>query len=184
MKVGKSQIFFYVNVNKLSYFEPIRFLKELGCATRSCTFYVRPPEKDFLLDIQSDGDIYKLSQSFKNEDIVEAYVCRVIDQLDRVDGSIDLLEYTNTNEESVIFFNKKGDKGIPEGDKLIKIIASIGEASSTGEAAIVDGDDELPILASNHSTKNSSNLDHKDLFVEDVGEFESDENEEDINLTA
>lgn len=70
MRVVKSQIFFYVDVDKLSYFELTGFLKELRYATTRCTFYLRPPKKDFLLSFQYDEDIFELSQSFENGDIV------------------------------------------------------------------------------------------------------------------
>lgn len=48
------------------------------------------------------------------------YVCHMIDQLDQVDGPIDLLEYTTTNKESFVVFNKEGDKGVHERDKVVK----------------------------------------------------------------
>ncbi|KAF3633345.1 hypothetical protein FXO37_27064 [Capsicum annuum] len=68
-----------------------------------------------------------------------------------------------------------------------QVVVSIGEASSAGkvatiaEATIVDVDDGLPILASDHSIKNSSDSDHQDLFVEDDGEFKSDVHKDDIS---
>ncbi|KAF3639192.1 hypothetical protein FXO38_22806 [Capsicum annuum] len=109
-----------MDVAKLSYFELIGFLKELGYATTRCTLYLRPPKKDFLLSFQCDEDIFELSQSFENGDIVEVYICHMVDQLDQVDGSNGLLEYTTTNEESFVAFNKEGDKGVHEGDRVVE----------------------------------------------------------------
>ncbi|PHT97464.1 hypothetical protein BC332_33610 [Capsicum chinense] len=130
-----------------------------------------------------------------------------------IDGPIDLLKYTNTNEESFVAFNKKGDKRVHEWNEVAikgskdghfneaptitesveleneaapaqsttnQVVASIGEASSAAEATIVDVDDGLPILASDHSIKNSSDSDYQDLFVEDDGEFKSDVHKDDI----
>ncbi|KAG5596439.1 hypothetical protein H5410_037671 [Solanum commersonii] len=68
-----------------------------------------PPRSDFLLDTQTDGDIFEYSQSFKDGDIIEVYVCHMVDQ---VDVPIDFLEYTPINEKSFGAFNKEGDKGI------------------------------------------------------------------------
>ncbi|PHU19655.1 hypothetical protein BC332_10806 [Capsicum chinense] len=79
---------FDVDMDKLSYFELTGFLKELEYGITRCTFYLRPPKKDFLLSFQCDEDISKLSQSFENGDIVEVYVCHMVDQLDQVDGPI------------------------------------------------------------------------------------------------
>ncbi|KAF3636758.1 hypothetical protein FXO38_24011 [Capsicum annuum] len=111
---------FDVDVDKLSYFELTDFLKELKYGITRCTFYLRPPKKDFLLSFQCDEDISKLSQSFENGDIVEVYVCHMVDQLDQVDGPIGLLEYTTTNEKSFVAFNKEGDKGVHEGDMVVE----------------------------------------------------------------
>ncbi|KAM3381915.1 hypothetical protein P3S68_007488 [Capsicum galapagoense] len=117
---GEVTDIFDVDVDKLSYFELTGFLKELGYATTRCMFYLRPPKKDFLLSFQCDKDIFELSQSFENGDIVEVYICHMIDQLDQVNGPIGLLEYTTTNEESFVIFNKEGDKGVHKGDKVIE----------------------------------------------------------------
>ncbi|KAH0738257.1 hypothetical protein KY290_036962 [Solanum tuberosum] len=104
---GEITHIFAIDIDKMSYFELTNDIKELGCTT-SCTFYVRPPRSDFLLDIQNDEDIFELSQSFKDRDIVEVYVCHMVDELG---GPIGLLEYTPTNEESFGAFNKEGDWG-------------------------------------------------------------------------
>ncbi|KAG5579569.1 hypothetical protein H5410_050196 [Solanum commersonii] len=55
----------YLNVDGdgMSYFELIGYIKELGYTT-SCTFYIRPPNSAYLVDIQSDRDIFKLFQQF------------------------------------------------------------------------------------------------------------------------
>ncbi|KAF3663651.1 hypothetical protein FXO38_05983 [Capsicum annuum] len=232
------------DVDKLSYFELTGFLKELGYATTRCTFYLRPPKKDFLLSFQCDEDIFELSQSFENGDIVEVYVFYIVDQLDKVDGPIGLLEYTTTNEKSFVAFNKEGDKGVHEGDRVVEKRvesghfneapttaayveveneATLGEASSTGfvtaggkaavggevaatveaapgeassagvvaaghEAAaggkVTDTSEAVNTDTSDLSTKNSSDSDHEDIFVEDDAEFKSDVHEEDINLRA
>ncbi|KAF3671906.1 hypothetical protein FXO37_07762 [Capsicum annuum] len=82
--------------------------------------YLRPPKKDFLLSFQSDEDIFELSQSFENRDIVEVYVCHMVDQLDQVDGPIGLLEYTTTNEKSFVAFKKEGDKRVHEEDRVVE----------------------------------------------------------------
>ncbi|KAH0773470.1 hypothetical protein KY290_010607 [Solanum tuberosum] len=50
--------------------------------------------------------------------IVEVYFCHMVDQ---VDVPISFLEYTPTNEESIGAFNKEGDKGDNEGDRLLKV---------------------------------------------------------------
>ncbi|KAF3633330.1 hypothetical protein FXO38_25650 [Capsicum annuum] len=44
----------------------------------------------------------------------------MVDQLDQIDGPIDLLEYTTTNVESFVAFNKEGDKGVHEGDRVVE----------------------------------------------------------------
>ncbi|KAM3284948.1 hypothetical protein P3S67_023747 [Capsicum chacoense] len=116
---GEVTDIFYVDVNKISYFELTGFLKELGHATTRCMFYLRPPKKNFMLSFQCE-DIFELSQSFENRDIVEVYVCHMIDQLDQVDGLIGLLEYSTANEKSFVVFNKEGDKRVHEGDKVVE----------------------------------------------------------------
>ncbi|PHT93264.1 hypothetical protein T459_01146 [Capsicum annuum] len=202
-----------MDVAKLSYFELIGFLKELGYATTRCTLYLRPPKKDFLLSFQCDEDIFELSQSFENGDIVEVYICHMVDQLDQVDGSNGLLEYTTTNEESFVAFNKEGDKGVHEGDRVVEkgVEGAGGEAASGGETAataeatpgeassagVVTAGGEVAAGgeaattsevantdASDLLTEKSSDSDYEDLFVEDDTEFKSDVHEEDINLRA
>ncbi|KAH0639717.1 hypothetical protein KY285_036303 [Solanum tuberosum] len=98
----------------MSYFELTNDIKELEYTT-SCTFYVRPPRSDFILDIQNDEGIFELSQSFKDGAIVEIYVCHMVDELD---GPIGLLEYTPTNEKSFGAFNKEGKRGDHEGERV------------------------------------------------------------------
>ncbi|KAF3641345.1 hypothetical protein FXO38_21665 [Capsicum annuum] len=44
----------------------------------------------------------------------------MVDQLDQVDGPIGLLEYTTIIEESFVIFNKEGDMGVHEGDRVVK----------------------------------------------------------------
>ncbi|PHT36482.1 hypothetical protein CQW23_24182 [Capsicum baccatum] len=44
----------------------------------------------------------------------------MVDQLDQVDGAIDLLEYTSTNKESFVAFNKEGDKGVHERNRVVE----------------------------------------------------------------
>ncbi|KAG5586557.1 hypothetical protein H5410_046991 [Solanum commersonii] len=105
---------FDVDIDKMSYFELTNDIKELKYTT-SCTFYVRPPRSDFLLDIQNDKGIFELSQSFKDGDIVEIYVCHMVDELG---GPIGLLEYTPTNEKSFGAFNKEGERGDHEGERV------------------------------------------------------------------
>ncbi|PHT40638.1 hypothetical protein CQW23_19492 [Capsicum baccatum] len=112
----------------------------------------------------------------------------MVDQLDQVDGPISLLEYTSTNKESFISFNKEGDKGSIKGIGLLQKRASSageaidGEAIDGGEAATTT--EGTTIDASYLSNKKSSNSDHEDLFVEDNVEFKSDVHEENINLRS
>jgi len=124
---GEITHIFDVDIDKMSYLELTNDIKELGYTT-SCTFYVRPPRSDFLLDIQNDEDIFELSQSFKDGDIVEVYVCHMVDELG---GPIGLLEYTPTNEESFGAFNKEGDRGDHEGER----VGDINENENEFEAA-------------------------------------------------
>ncbi|KAG5615619.1 hypothetical protein H5410_015443 [Solanum commersonii] len=114
---GESTEIFDVDVDKMSYFELTNDIKELGYTT-GCTFYVRPPRSDFLLYILTDGEIFELSQSFKDGDSVEVYVFHMVDQ---VDGPIGFLKYTPTNEESFGAFNKEGDKGDYVGERVVDI---------------------------------------------------------------
>ncbi|PHT34926.1 hypothetical protein CQW23_26726 [Capsicum baccatum] len=63
-----------------------------------------------------------------------------------------------------------------------QVFASFGKASSSGEATATA---EATIIdAYDHSTENSSNSEHQDLFVEDDVEFKSDVHEDNINLRA
>ncbi|KAH0747965.1 hypothetical protein KY290_027197 [Solanum tuberosum] len=124
---GEITHIFDVDIDKMSYLELTNDIKELGYTT-SCTFYVRPPRSDFLLDIQNDEDIFELSQSFKDGDIVEVYVCHMVDELG---GPIGLLEYTPTNEESFGAFNKEGDRGDHEGERVGDINENENEFEAT-----------------------------------------------------
>ncbi|KAF3622336.1 hypothetical protein FXO38_31342 [Capsicum annuum] len=61
-------------------------------------------------------------------------------------------------------------------------VASASETSSAGDAAATAEATTIDVF--DHSTGNSSDSDHQDLFVEDDAEFESEVHEEDINLRA
>ncbi|KAG5628717.1 hypothetical protein H5410_000434 [Solanum commersonii] len=190
---GEITHIFDVDIDKMSYLELTNNIKELGYTT-SCTFYVRPPRSDFLLDIQNDEDIFELSQSLKDGDIVEVYVCHMVDELG---GPIGLLEYTPTNEESFGAFNKERDRGDHEGERVGDInenenefkaattqpVASqsspVGDPkavappqASTTTTTLVEPE---TVLDSDQSTENSSVLDHENLFNEGDDEYESDD---------
>ncbi|KAH0672798.1 hypothetical protein KY284_023885 [Solanum tuberosum] len=187
---------FDVDIYKMSYFELTNDIKELGYTT-SCTFYVRPPRSDFLLDIQNDEDIFELSQSFKDGDIVEVYVCHMVDELG---GHSGLLEYTSTNEKSFGGFNKEEDRGDHEGERVAYINENEFEAATTQPTAsqsspVGDPEDVAPTQALTNTTATvdpetdaptqptfNPNSDHEDLFNEGDAEYESDVHEENINL--
>ncbi|KAG5606327.1 hypothetical protein H5410_027819 [Solanum commersonii] len=195
---GEITHIFDVDIDKMSYFKLTNDIKELGYTT-SCTFYVRPPRSDFLLDIQNDEDIFELSQSFKDGDIVEVYVCHMVDELG---GHSGLLEYNSANEEAFGAFNKEEDKGDHEGERVAYINENEFEVATTQPTAsqsspIGDPEDVAPTQASTNttatvdpetvldldqSTKNSSDSNHEDLFNEGDVEYESDVHEENINL--
>ncbi|MCD7466044.1 hypothetical protein HAX54_002376 [Datura stramonium] len=101
-----------VDVDRMSFFKLKDYTKELGYTT-SCSFCVRSPNNDILVYFQTDRDIFKLSQSFENGDIIEIYVHYMVDQ---VDGLIALSEYTSPDKESFTIFNKETDGGIQERD--------------------------------------------------------------------
>ncbi|KAH0707668.1 hypothetical protein KY285_010368 [Solanum tuberosum] len=93
--------------------------------------------------------------------IVEVYFCQMVDL---VDVPISFLEYTPTNEESIGAFNKEGDKGDNEGDRVIHI-----NEYTEFEAATTQ-----PVASQNH----------QDLFNEGDDKYESDFHENNINLRA
>ncbi|KAF3673667.1 hypothetical protein FXO37_06842 [Capsicum annuum] len=177
---GEVTNIFDVDVDKLSYFELASFLKELGYATTRCTFYLRPPKKDFLLSFQCDEDIFELSQSFKNEDIVEVYVC-MVDKLDQIDGPTGLLEHTTTNEESFLTFNKEGDKGADKGDRIaVKRV----EGDHCNEAPTTVAYIHLENEAAPSEASSAGVVAIGGEAVADDVEFKSDVHEDDINLRA
>uniref|UniRef100_M1AYK3 PB1-like domain-containing protein n=1 Tax=Solanum tuberosum TaxID=4113 RepID=M1AYK3_SOLTU len=107
---GQVTKFLDVDVDKLSYFELIGYIKELGYTTTS-TFSIKPPNNGILEDIHNDMDILDLSCSLEDGDIVEVYVKHLIDDA-VVEPTLILLENVphGDMEESGSTFNKVNEQ--------------------------------------------------------------------------
>ncbi|XP_060178268.1 uncharacterized protein LOC132608224 [Lycium barbarum] len=162
-KGGQITEFLDIEVDKMSFFELRDYIKELGYTT-SCSFCVRRPNSDSVVEIQTDRDILEISQSFENGDNIEIYVYHMVDNLDNVDGPIAFLEYTSPNEESLAAFNEERDGGIQEGDGFaFNKEPAATETAAPAEPVVAETaasedplSSEFPILESDQSIDDSS----------------------------
>ncbi|KAM3339749.1 hypothetical protein P3S68_029618 [Capsicum galapagoense] len=73
-----------VNVDRLSYFEFIDIVKEIGYNYCSCIVYLRPPKRKKLVIVTCDREILGILPQLKNEDVVELYLTHLVDEVDVV----------------------------------------------------------------------------------------------------
>ncbi|XP_060188323.1 uncharacterized protein LOC132617345 [Lycium barbarum] len=103
---GNCTEFLDVDVDRLSYFELRDYIKELGYSP-SCGFKVKPPNSDILVDVLTDKDILDLSLSLKDGDIVEIYVCHMVDEPDMPPLPLEYIVPNNQTKSDA--FNKVGE---------------------------------------------------------------------------
>ncbi|KAF3629424.1 hypothetical protein FXO38_27695 [Capsicum annuum] len=102
---GKIIEFLDVDVDKMSYFELRDYIRKLRYIT-SCTFSIKPPNNDNLVDIDNDMDILSMKCSLEDGDEVEVFVNHLVDE-----PIVDPMLLENVNhgdmEESGASFNTR-----------------------------------------------------------------------------
>ena len=68
-----------VDVDKLSYFEFVDIVKEIGYNCAASVVYIKPP-KSRHVEVKSDRDIMGIAPKLTNEDIVELYVTHLVEE--------------------------------------------------------------------------------------------------------
>jgi len=71
---------FDVDVDKLSYFEFVDIVKEIGYNCSACVVYIKPPKCRRVVEVKSDRDIMGIVHKLKNGDIVELYVTHLVEE--------------------------------------------------------------------------------------------------------
>jgi len=71
---------FDVDVDKLSYFEFVDIVKEIGYNCYACVVYIKPPKCRHVVAVKSDRDIMGIVPQLKNGDIVELYVIHLVEE--------------------------------------------------------------------------------------------------------
>ncbi|KAH0716213.1 hypothetical protein KY284_009118 [Solanum tuberosum] len=71
---------FDVDVDKLSYFEFVDIVKEIGYNYSSCVAYIKPPKCRRVVEVKSDRDIMGIVHQLRNGDIVELYVTHLVEE--------------------------------------------------------------------------------------------------------
>ncbi|KAG5601646.1 hypothetical protein H5410_033016 [Solanum commersonii] len=76
---GKVTEFLDVDVDKMPYFELKDYIRELGYST-TCTFSIKAPNSDILVDVDNDKDILDMMCSLEDGDEVEVFVRHLVDK--------------------------------------------------------------------------------------------------------
>ncbi|KAK6792031.1 hypothetical protein RDI58_011112 [Solanum bulbocastanum] len=168
---------FDVDVDKLSYFEFVDIVKEIGYNYFACVVYIKPPKCQHVVEVKSDRDIMGIesSQTFEGskglgfEEAAQPAQPIVGEDLGRTSAS---------DGEDL----DRASAGV--GEDLDRASVSVGEnlggTSSSAAAAAFD----ISKVRSNweSETEASDNSDNVDLFDEGEDEYGSDIHKEVINL--
>ncbi|KAG5595066.1 hypothetical protein H5410_036298 [Solanum commersonii] len=72
---------FDVDVDKLSYFEFVDIVKEIGYNCSACVVYIEPPKCRRVVEVKSDRDIMDIVHQLKHGDVVELYVTHLVEEV-------------------------------------------------------------------------------------------------------
>ncbi|KAF3651048.1 hypothetical protein FXO37_18193 [Capsicum annuum] len=125
-----------VDIDKLSYFEFVGYVKEIGYNCSSYVVYIRPPKSNHLVKVTCDRDILGIIPKLKNRNVVELYVSHLIEEAYVVPA----FEYDKlVSEEFFASFDKDPAQtsvhnlGFEGAEETVQPTVGIGKVSSTVE---------------------------------------------------
>ncbi|KAH0660484.1 hypothetical protein KY289_029232 [Solanum tuberosum] len=152
---------FDVDVDKLSYFEFVDIVKEIGYNCSACVVYIKPPKCRRVVEVKRDRDIMGFEEAAQPEEPIVGEV------LGRTSASVG---------------EDLGRASAGVGEDFGRDSVSVGEElGGTSSAAAVS---DIPEVGSDweSETEASDDSDNADLFDEEEDEYGSDVHEEVINL--
>ena len=105
-----------VDVDKLSYFEFVDIVKEIGYNCAASVVYIKPP-KSRHVEVKSDRDIMGIAPKLTNEDIVELYVTHLVEEAVVAPPAIEY-DVGGVGGESNATFDKKSSQTFEDSEGL------------------------------------------------------------------
>ncbi|OIT28675.1 hypothetical protein A4A49_41426 [Nicotiana attenuata] len=167
-----------VDVDTLSYFELVDYIKELGYSS-SCTFTVRPPNCGIIENINNDRELSRIAQFLQNGAFLEVYVQHM--------GVVEPGSAFNKGDETI---EASASQNIEVGEEALNGAAATSPTPTDPAAPPVaspldpDPDSSSTEEESDKSSEDSSSDEDSDFFSDGIEDYGSDIHEEFIEFRA
>ncbi|KAH0706288.1 hypothetical protein KY285_010794 [Solanum tuberosum] len=187
---GKVTEFLDVVVDKMSYFELKDYIRELGYST-TCTFSIKAPNSDILVDVDNDKDILDMMCSLEDGDVVEVFVRHLVDEAIMGPMLIENGSHVDTGESGSTFNTRPsesknynfgvGEHHLNSKDHVATFSTSppftttphFNTATADGATVDVVGDDDIDVGPAGPDFSEEEKVEDSDYSTEDSVESEA-----------